>query len=97
MTCHIEKTDSWTSYPSPGEEMEAHTACVFNSLCQLNITLSHFKLPKELEENEAQVLIIHLRAWFDHLPPCISDKGITPPHILSLLYVFHYYLLVNFR
>lgn len=85
MTCHGETNDSWISYPSPGEQIEAHTGCVFNSLCDLNIILSEFSPLKEGEEEETRELMIRLQTWFEDLPSCIRDNGRMPPHILSLL------------
>lgn len=88
-----DEDDTWSLYPGPHDPVPAHTACVFNSYCELNCI--HHEISRTLFSNgnrpqgvelESSVAGFHqrLQEWRDQLPLCINADNLSVPHILNL-------------
>ncbi|RDW68961.1 putative Zn(II)2Cys6 transcription factor [Aspergillus mulundensis] len=86
------------SHPIQSKNVDAHTLCLFNALCDLNRVA--YKLGPALFspmpprfnlefDNEKLNTLQFLSKWPDQLPGCLQESNVNIPHVLSLHMHYH--------
>ncbi|KAL4905474.1 hypothetical protein BDW74DRAFT_152697 [Aspergillus multicolor] len=94
---HQCEKDTRYTYPVQSENVDPHTLCLFNALCDLNRVAYNLgptlfsPMPRsslELDTGNLDALQ-YLSKWPDQLPGCLKDSNVDIPHVLSLHMHYH--------